>query len=190
MRVAISVVLAFIACRSPQPAASQSQGPDDQLRVPNGFKISVFAQNVQGVRYMVLGPGNAIYASQPASGLVVKITDRNNDGVADTVVTVASGLGGPFGIAFRGDTIAGVANLLRTPGMPTMRPFVSMVGVTNPEIPRVAELTEHLAAHSFERARTLGIGLEAEADDAHVHLALALERLPALETDQLLQFIG
>jgi len=105
MRVALSVVLAFIACRSPQPAASQSQGPDDQLRVPNGFKISVFAQNVQGVRYMVLGPDNAIYASQPASGLVVKITDRNNDGVADTIVTVASGLGGPFGIAFRGDTM-------------------------------------------------------------------------------------
>jgi hypothetical protein len=97
---------------------------------------------------------------------------------------------GSAALAFRGDTIAGVANLLRTPGMPTMRPFVSMVGVTNPEIPRVAQLTEHLAAHSFERARTLGIGLEAEADDAHVHLALALERLPALETDQLLQFIG
>lgn len=105
MRVAISVVLAFIACRSPQPAAGQGQGADDQLRVPNGFKISVFAQNVQGARYMVLGPDKAIYVSQPASGLVVKITDRNNDGVADTTVTVASGLSGPFGIAFRGDTM-------------------------------------------------------------------------------------
>ena len=78
--------------------------------------------------------------------------------------------------------------------LPTLVPqHVDAIQVTDAscEVPTyVAQLTEHLAAHSFERARTLGIGLEAEADDAHVHLALALERLPALETDQLLQFIG
>jgi glucose/arabinose dehydrogenase len=73
--------------------------------VPDGFKISVFAEHLQGVRYLALGPGNAVYASQPASGLVVKLTDRNNDGVADTTVTIASGLHGPFGLAFRGDTL-------------------------------------------------------------------------------------
>lgn len=105
MRAAISVVLAFIACRSPHPAAGQGQSADDHLRVPNGFKIAVFARDLQGVRYLALGPDNAIYASQPASGLIVKITDRNNDGVADTVTTVARGLSGPFGIAFRGDTM-------------------------------------------------------------------------------------
>ena len=104
MRAAISLVLAFIACRSPQPAAGQS-GRDDQLRVPDGFKISIFAQSIQGVRYLALGPDRAIYASQPASGLIVKLIDRNNDGVADTTIGVAQGLHGPFGIAFRGDTM-------------------------------------------------------------------------------------
>ena len=103
MRAAISLMLVFIACRGPEPAAGQAA--DRTLRVPDGFKISVFAQNLQGVRYLELGPDKAIYASQPASGLVVKLTDRNNDGVADTTVTVASGLGGPFGLAFRGDTL-------------------------------------------------------------------------------------
>jgi len=104
MRAAISLVLVFIACRSPQPAAGQS-GRDDQLRVPDGFKISIFAQNLQGVRYLALGPDKAIYASHPASGRIVKLTDRNNDGVADTTIGVAQGLHGPFGIAFRGDTM-------------------------------------------------------------------------------------
>lgn len=104
MRAPISLVLLFIACRGPQPAAGQA-GPNDQLRVPDGFKISIFAQNLQGVRYLTLGPLNEIYASQPASGLIVKVLDRNNDGVADSVVTVASGLSGPFGIAFRDDTM-------------------------------------------------------------------------------------
>jgi glucose/arabinose dehydrogenase len=102
------MVLIFIACRSPAPAAGQGgggQAGERTLRVPDGFKISVFAENLQGVRYLVLGPGNAVYASQPASGLVVKLTDRNNDGVADTVATIARGLHGPFGLAFRGDTL-------------------------------------------------------------------------------------
>ncbi len=103
MRVAISLLLVFIACRGPQPAAGQ--GADDRLRVPDGFKVSVFAQGLQGVRYLALGPDKAIYASQPASGLIVKLTDRNNDGLADTTVTVQRGLHGPFGIAFRGDTM-------------------------------------------------------------------------------------
>jgi glucose/arabinose dehydrogenase len=103
MRAAISVVLVFIACRGPQPAAGQ--GADDRLHVPDGFKIAVFAQNLQGVRYLALGPDRAIYASQTSSGLIVKLTDRNNDGIADTTVTVQRGLHGPFGIAFRGDTM-------------------------------------------------------------------------------------
>ncbi|MFN2571960.1 MAG: sorbosone dehydrogenase family protein [Gemmatimonadales bacterium] len=101
MRAAISVVLIAIACRSPAPAAGQ----DRALRVPPGFKISVYAQHLQGVRYLALGPGNAVYASQPASGLVVKLTDANHDGVADTAVTIARGMHGPFGLAFRGETL-------------------------------------------------------------------------------------
>jgi glucose/arabinose dehydrogenase len=102
MRAATSLMLAFIACRSAEPAAGQS---NDQLRVPDGFKVALFAQGLQGVRYLALGPDNAIYASQPASGLIVRLTDRNSDGTADSTVTVARGLHGPFGIAFRGDTM-------------------------------------------------------------------------------------
>jgi glucose/arabinose dehydrogenase len=75
------------------------------LRVPPGFKVAVFAENLEGVRYLTLGPGNAIYASQPGPGRIVRLTDANHDGVVDSVVMVASGLKGPFGIAFRGDTM-------------------------------------------------------------------------------------
>jgi len=94
-----SIVLIGIACRGPAPAAGQGQRrSDDTLRVPPGFKIAVYAENLQGVRYLALGAGNAVYASQPGSGLIVKLT-------ANGAVTVASGLKGPFGIAFRGDTM-------------------------------------------------------------------------------------
>src|SRR5258705_4200596 len=100
------VALVAIACNGTPARGQQQQRSDDALRVPPGFKVGVFAEHLQGVRYMTLGPGNAIYASQPGSGLIVKLTDANHDGVADSVVTtVASGLKGPFGIAFRGDTM-------------------------------------------------------------------------------------
>jgi len=102
---ALLVAVIAVACNG-TPARGQGQArSDDALRVPPGFKISVFAGNLQGVRFMTLGPGNAVYASQPGSGLIVKLTDANHDGVADSVVTIASGLKGPFGIAFRGDTM-------------------------------------------------------------------------------------
>jgi len=101
MRAAISLVVIALACSNPP----QSAGQDRSLRVPTGFHISIFAERLPGVRYLALGPGNAIYASQPASGLIVKLTDTNHDGVADTVETVSSGLHGPFGIAFRSDTM-------------------------------------------------------------------------------------
>src|SRR4051812_24490702 len=103
----VLVAVTVLACNG-TPARGQGGGAarnDDVLRVPPGFKISVFAGNLQGVRYLTLGPGNAIYASQPGSGLIVKLTDTNHGGVVDSVVTIASGLRGPFGIAFRGDTM-------------------------------------------------------------------------------------
>jgi len=99
------VALVAVACKG-TPAAGQGQPrSDDALRVPPGFKIAVFAENLQGVRYLTLGPGNAAYASQPGSGRIVKLADANHDGVVDSVVTIASGLKGPFGIAFGGDTM-------------------------------------------------------------------------------------
>lgn len=101
MRAGISIALIAIACRSPAPASGQEQ----PLRVPPGFKIAVYAQNLEGVRYLVLGPGNAVYASQPGVGAVVKLIDRNHDGVIDSTVTVQRGLKNPFSIAFRGDTM-------------------------------------------------------------------------------------
>jgi glucose/arabinose dehydrogenase len=109
-------VIAVVACRGPDPAAGQSSKEGaESLRVPPGFKVSLFAQGLQGVRYLALGPGNIVYASQPGSGRVVQLPDVNHDGVADSVVQVASGVPGAFGIAFRGETmyVAGEQEVVR-----------------------------------------------------------------------------
>src|SRR5579859_3283530 len=125
-RAFLAAVL-VVACHGPTPAAGQ--GADDVLRVPPGFKVSVFAENLRNVRFLTLGPGNAIYASQPGPGVIVKIRGVRGDGTADTVITVASGLQHPFGIAFRGDTmfVAEETALLRfDPGAPAPKKLMDL----------------------------------------------------------------
>jgi glucose/arabinose dehydrogenase len=98
------------------------------LYVPRGFTVKLFAEGLNNVRYLALGPGGAVYASLPA-GQIVRLVDANGDGVADgPPQTVLGGLSGPFGIAFRGDTMyfaeqTAVKRL--DPGATTPLPLVS-----------------------------------------------------------------
>jgi len=93
-----------------------------------GFHIGLFATDLSGVRNLVLGPGGGVYAALQRPGKVVKLVDGNGDGVAESVTDVATGLDGPFGIAFRGDTmyVAEETRIRRwIPGNPTPQPVVS-----------------------------------------------------------------
>ena len=96
-----------------------------------GFHITAFAQGLPGVRYLTLGPGNVVYASLTRGGTIVRLPDANHDGVADSAITVASGLHQPFGIAFRGDTMyVGETDALDrfTPGATTPQKLASLPG--------------------------------------------------------------
>src|SRR5258706_6201384 len=104
---AIAIPLALALAGAGKPAVSQEQ----PLTVPPGFHVSVFAQNLNGVRYLAVGPGGGVYASRPSAGDILRLADANHDGVADSAVTVVSGLNGPFGIAFRGDTMYVAENM-------------------------------------------------------------------------------
>src|SRR5438309_59844 len=41
---------------------SVSFGPEESLQLPDGFQINVFAQNLDGVRFMTIGPDGDLYA--------------------------------------------------------------------------------------------------------------------------------
>ncbi len=75
------------------------------LVLPRGFRITVFAEGLDGVRFLTVGPDGNIYASQPRAGRVVRLEDGDGDGRADTTVTVIDGLQNPHGLAFRADTL-------------------------------------------------------------------------------------
>jgi glucose/arabinose dehydrogenase len=75
------------------------------LVLRRGFRVQVFADGLDNVRFMALGRDRAVYASLRRSGHVVRLTDGNGDGVAEGPTLVAEGLRNPHGLAFRGDTL-------------------------------------------------------------------------------------
>ncbi len=78
-------------------------GPDPAafpLKLPPGFAFTVFARNVPGARVLALDPNGTLLVSLTSQGRLVALPDKNEDGVADAVVTVLEGLNQPHGLAF------------------------------------------------------------------------------------------
>jgi glucose/arabinose dehydrogenase len=79
----------------------------DRIKLPPGFKISIYAGNVAAARSMALSPSGVLYVgsrwdgrnNQP--GKVYAVVDKDGDYKADEVLTVASGLNMPNGVALR-----------------------------------------------------------------------------------------
>ncbi|HKA46277.1 MAG TPA: sorbosone dehydrogenase family protein [Burkholderiales bacterium] len=100
---------AFICCA---PSALAQKLPLEKIKLPPGFAISVFADNVPNARAMVLGDKGTLFVGSMRAGHVYAI--RTRDGKTETL-TVASGLNMPVGVAFRNGAlyVSEVSRVLR-----------------------------------------------------------------------------
>ncbi len=116
MRHVLSVALAAGVVASP---ALAQEIPLDRLNLPDGFRIEVFASGVENARQMALSPDGTLFVGTRQAGNVYAVLDENKDHVADKVVTVASGLNMPSGVAFRDGAlyVAEVNRVLRYDGI-------------------------------------------------------------------------
>ena len=73
---------------------------DIDLKLDKEFQIGVFAKDLGKVRDIAFSPGGVLIASVPESGKIIMLPDRNKDGIADEVNTIASRLERPHGVAF------------------------------------------------------------------------------------------
>ena len=71
-----------------------------QLRLPDGFHIAVFADNIDSARMLTFSPGGVLLVSESGEGKVVALPDPKHTGKATRTVNVLSGLNEPHGIAF------------------------------------------------------------------------------------------
>jgi glucose/arabinose dehydrogenase len=70
------------------------------LNLPPGFHVNVFAAELGDARFIAISPQGILYVTAMDAGKVLALPDRNGDGVTDTIITVASNMRSPHGIAF------------------------------------------------------------------------------------------
>ncbi|GAW85172.1 conserved hypothetical protein [Bathymodiolus platifrons methanotrophic gill symbiont] len=88
-----------------QLQASEKQTLLDNIKLPKGFAISLFADNVPNARTMTLGNKGTIYVGTRSKGNVYALQDINQDGKAERRYIVASGLNMPNGVAYKDGTL-------------------------------------------------------------------------------------
>jgi len=92
------------ACRpstgGPEALAAGKAASLDRITVPPGFRVATFTSAVPGARSLTLGAKGTVFVGTQA-GSVYAVVDREHDGTADQVFTIAKGLDMPNGVAFR-----------------------------------------------------------------------------------------
>ena len=84
----------------PQPPAPKAAGeiPVDKIKVPPGFKVSLWAHGLNNARVMTWGDKGTLFVSSRTAGNVYAVVDK---GGQREVKTIAKGLNLPNGVAFR-----------------------------------------------------------------------------------------
>ncbi len=101
MKVLASVLLSI--CLTPACFAAtkpELEAVIKQLRLPYGFKISIFADNVPNARQMALGEHGMVFVGT-RDGHVYALADQDNDGFAEQRHTLANELNLPNGVAYK-----------------------------------------------------------------------------------------
>jgi glucose/arabinose dehydrogenase len=76
-----------------------------QIQVPPGFWVNVFAQGLGNLRMIAAAPDGIVYVTRREQGDVLALADRDGDGRAEDVRTVASDLKLVHGIALRDNQV-------------------------------------------------------------------------------------
>jgi glucose/arabinose dehydrogenase len=100
----LGVAVLAAACRpstgGPEALAAGKAASLDRITVPPGFRVATFTSAVPGARSLTLGAKGTVFVGTQA-GSVYAVVDREHDGTADQVFTIAKGLDMPNGVAFR-----------------------------------------------------------------------------------------
>jgi glucose/arabinose dehydrogenase len=85
------------------PAATRVVAPSGQITLPAGFGISVFAGGLNTPRNIAIGTDGYLYVAERGAGRIVRLADRNHDGVSDGVEVISQGFDRPSSLAFHPD---------------------------------------------------------------------------------------
>ncbi len=102
-KVLVSTVAA--ATVSVWTAQAPATLPLNEIKLPPGFSIDLYATGIPHAREMVLGAKGTLFVGTRDYNKVYAIVDRDHDQKADQVLTIAEGLKDPSGVAFRNGSL-------------------------------------------------------------------------------------
>jgi glucose/arabinose dehydrogenase len=110
MHYFIWILLIISACNSStsknvgkkEPSIPDAGGlPLDKIKLPPGFKIEVYANDLPNARSMDLSPSGTLFVGTRDEGDVYAVKDQNGDYKADKKWIIAEGLNQPNGVALK-----------------------------------------------------------------------------------------
>ncbi len=101
---------------NPDDTTNDDSGlPLDLINLPSGFKIEVFASQVENARSLAISPNGTVFVGNRSEDKVYALQDTDGDFKADEKYVLATGLRMPNGVAFKdGDLyVAEVSRILK-----------------------------------------------------------------------------
>lgn len=110
--LALTMLLLVASCGQ---AEAERNLPLHTIKLPPGFRIGLYAQDVPGARSMARGEEGTLFVGTRREGRVYALRDTDGDQRADRVLTIADGLRMPNGVAVRDGAlyVAEVSRVLR-----------------------------------------------------------------------------
>jgi glucose/arabinose dehydrogenase len=111
--------------------------PLDQIKLPSGFSIELYATGVDNARQMALGDKGTLFVGSRTGRRVYAAVDSDGDHKADRIHTIASGLNSPSGIAFRDGAlyVAEISRIIRYDGIESKLESPPEPAIVNDKLP-------------------------------------------------------
>ncbi|HEX7369575.1 MAG TPA: PQQ-dependent sugar dehydrogenase [Rhodanobacteraceae bacterium] len=111
--IVLATLLASVAL------AARAAPPLQQLKVPPGFHVAVYSDQVPNAREMTLGPHGTVFVGSMRAGKVYALTGMGENARAERVYVIAKGLEMPVGVAFHDGAlyVSAVSKILKFPGI-------------------------------------------------------------------------
>jgi len=111
-----AIVLATVALAG-VASTGRAAAPLQSLKVPAGFHVSIYSDQVPNAREITLGAHDTVFVGSMGEGKVYALTGMDKNGRAEHVYVIAKDLEMPAGVAFRDGAlyVSAVSRILKYP---------------------------------------------------------------------------